>query len=115
VDVRSGSQSDGTTIQVLDCNGQPSQQWEVDPDGTLHAFGKCLTVSNHTIDGVRVIELWTCTGSSAQKWQHDSGTTLVNAGTGKCLDDPYLTIRPGQELYAWRCDGTVTQNWNLPT
>lgn len=114
VGVRSGASSDGTTIQVLGCTGQPSQQWEVRPDGTLRTFGKCMTVSDRTIDGHQPIELWTCTGSSAQKWQRGSGTTLVNTGTGECLDDPYVKIRPGQELYAWRCDGTATQSWNLP-
>jgi len=115
VGVRAGASSDGTAIQVEGCTGQPSQQWEVRPDGTLRAFGKCMTVTAPTILGDRLIELWTCTGGSAQKWQRGSGTTLVNTGTGKCLDDPLLKIKPGQDLYAWYCDGTATQRWNLPS
>jgi hypothetical protein len=54
-----------------------------------------------------------CTGSASQHWQPRNGT-LVNPGTGKCLDDPRFNTADGTQLEIYTCNGGANQQWKLP-
>ncbi|MFI0511058.1 ThuA domain-containing protein [Streptomyces sp. WSLK1-5] len=71
--------------------------------------GKCLDVDNaNTADGTKV-QLWTCNGTSAQKW------TIAADGTvqalGKCLDVSGGGSADGTKVQLWTCNGSGAQKW----
>ncbi|MER5296674.1 ThuA domain-containing protein [Streptomyces pharetrae] len=71
--------------------------------------GKCLDVDgSQTADGTKV-QLWTCGGSSAQKWTVSGDGTLK--ALGKCLDVPGGGSADGTRIQLWTCNGTGAQKW----
>ncbi|WP_053847127.1 ThuA domain-containing protein [Streptomyces sp. NRRL B-24085] len=71
--------------------------------------GKCLDVDNaNTADGTKV-QLWTCNGTSAQKW------TIAADGSvqalGKCLDVSGGGSADGTKIQLWTCNGSGAQKW----
>src|SRR5450755_1519896 len=87
VDDNGPSTANGTKIQMWDCNGGPSQQWTIEPDGTLWIYGKCMDITGGGTGNGTLVELWDCNGGTNQQWHAQNGT-LVNPASGKCLDDP---------------------------
>ncbi|GAA4491344.1 RICIN domain-containing protein [Actinoallomurus oryzae] len=70
LDVPNSSQTNGTQVELWDCNGQSNQQWNVNADGTVVGVqsGLCLAAGGAgTANGTRIV-LWTCNGGSDQKW-----------------------------------------------
>ncbi|HET6708415.1 ricin-type beta-trefoil lectin domain protein [Amycolatopsis sp.] len=114
VDVAGESTTNGTAVQLYDCNGTNAQQWTTGSDGSLQALGKCLDVTSAgTANGTR-IQLWDCNGSNAQKWTANAAKNLVNAGSGKCLDATGNSSANGTRLQIWTCATTANQQWTLP-
>jgi beta-glucosidase len=66
-----------------------------------------------TANGTR-IELYTCNGGSAQVWQAQANGSLLNPGSGRCLDDPNSSTTNGIQLVIWDCNGGTNQRWTLP-
>jgi glucose/arabinose dehydrogenase/PKD repeat protein len=70
---------------------------------------KCLDVDNaQTADGTKV-QLWTCNGSTAQKWTLPGDGTL--RALGKCLDISGGATADGTRIQLWTCNGTEAQRW----
>jgi hypothetical protein len=114
LDDRSASTADSNPIQVYTCNGTSAQQWNVESDGTLQVLGKCLDVSGAgTADGT-LVQLYTCNGTGAQQWSAQSNGELVNANSGKCLDDTGYG-GSGTQVQIWTCADTSNQQWTLPS
>jgi Ricin-type beta-trefoil lectin domain-like len=44
-----------------------------------------------------------------------SGGTLVNTGSGKCLDATNQSSANGNQLQIWSCTGAANQTWTLPS
>ena len=68
LDIASGGTTNGTQIQLYDCNGSGAQQWQQRGDGSMYnpASGRCLdSPAGSTANGAR-LEIWDCNGSSAQ-------------------------------------------------
>ena len=116
VDVRSSSSTNGTAVQLYTCNGTSAQQWTVQSDGTIRALGKCLDVAGGTTATANgtLIQLWDCNGQSNQKWSA-SGSELVSASSGRCLDDTGGNTADGTQLQIWDCSGNANQTWHLPS
>ncbi|MFC3451438.1 family 16 glycosylhydrolase [Amycolatopsis speibonae] len=114
VDVAAANSSDGTPIQITDCNGNAAQNWTVGSDGTIRALGKCLDVSGGgTADGTAV-QLWGCNGSGAQKWAVSGARDIVNPQANKCLDAAGNSSANGTRLQIWTCGGGANQKWTTP-
>jgi hypothetical protein len=64
-----------------------------------------------TANGSKV-QLYDCNGTAAQRWTH-TGSTLVNAGSGKCLDATGPSSADGTRLQIWSCTGAANQAWTL--
>ncbi|MBM0256149.1 ricin-type beta-trefoil lectin domain protein [Micromonospora sp. 4G55] len=77
--------------------------------GTITGIaGKCLDVSNAgTADGTK-IQLWTCNGTTAQKWSRVGDTYRA---LGKCLDVDNGGTANGTKVQLWTCNGTAAQVW----
>ncbi len=114
VDVAGASSTNGTAVQLYDCNGSTAQQWTAGADGTVRALGKCLDVAGAgSTDGTQ-IQLYDCNGTNAQKWSANSAKNLVNAGSGKCLDATGNSSANGTRLQIWSCGSGANQKWTLP-
>ncbi|MFF1608956.1 ricin-type beta-trefoil lectin domain protein [Amycolatopsis sp. NPDC058278] len=114
VDVAGASTTNGTAIQLYDCNGTNAQQWTVGSDGSLQALGKCLDVTSAGTANGTTIQLWDCNGSTAQKWTANAAKNLVGTGSGKCLDATGNSSANGTRLQIWTCASTANQQWTLP-
>jgi predicted alpha-1,6-mannanase (GH76 family) len=113
LDVSGGNTTDGTAVQLWDCNGTGAQQWTASSNSTLQISGKCLDATGQgTANGTKT-ELWDCNGGSNQVWQpHDGG--YINPASGRCLDDPGASTTNGTQLELWDCNGGSNQTWSLP-
>jgi hypothetical protein len=70
LDVPNQSMTNGTQLEIWDCNGGANQQWRVNADGTIVGVesGLCLDVIGAgTANGV-LIDIFTCNGGANQRW-----------------------------------------------
>ncbi|WP_427919808.1 ricin-type beta-trefoil lectin domain protein [Streptomyces sp. cg40] len=114
LDVAGASTTNGTAVQLYDCNGSTAQQWTVGTDGTVRALGKCLDVTSaSTADGAKV-QLYDCNGTAAQQWSYNSATgDVVNTAANKCLDVTGNSSTNGTRAQIWTCTGAANQKWHL--
>ncbi|MBK3566633.1 MULTISPECIES: ricin-type beta-trefoil lectin domain protein [unclassified Streptomyces] len=114
LDVAGASTTNGTAVQLYDCNGSAAQQWTVGTDGTVRSLGKCLDVTSaSTADGAKV-QLYDCNGTAAQQWSYNSTTgDVVNTAANKCLDVTGNSSTNGTRAQIWTCTGAANQKWHL--
>ncbi|MEO3814104.1 lectin [Sphaerisporangium sp. B11E5] len=112
LDVANVAQTNGTPVQIWDCNGQVNQRWTPTSAGELRVYGnKCLDVANMaTADGSQV-HIWDCNGQSNQKWRFNSDGSITAVGANKCLDVPNYSTANGVRLQIWSCNGAANQRW----
>ncbi|MGK5499974.1 ricin-type beta-trefoil lectin domain protein [Streptomyces sp. URMC 125] len=114
LDVAWADSTNGTPVQIHDCNGNAAQQWTVGTDGTIRALGKCLDVSGAgTADGTPV-QIWDCNGTAAQQWVVTPARDIVNPRADKCLDVRDHNSANGTKTQIWTCTGAANQKWNTP-
>ena len=99
----------GTRLQIWACWGGASQRWTVAQDGSLRISGACAAEAG-TGNGAAV-QMAACDGSAGQRWQVGTGAQLINAASGKCLDDTGWRTANGTQLQVWACDGGSNQHW----
>ncbi|WP_433500006.1 non-reducing end alpha-L-arabinofuranosidase family hydrolase [Sphaerimonospora sp. CA-214678] len=116
LDVTGVSQSNGTQVQIWDCNGQSNQQWTTTSANELRVYGnKCLDVNGAgTADGTSVI-IWDCNGQNNQKWRLNSDGTITAVGANKCLDVSGYGTTNGSKVHIWTCHGGTNQQWRTGT
>jgi Ricin-type beta-trefoil lectin domain/Galactocerebrosidase, C-terminal lectin domain len=70
LDVPGVVQTNGTRVEIWDCNGGNNQQWTVNPDGTIVGVqsGLCLHVTGQGTANGTLVEIWTCSGGGNQRW-----------------------------------------------
>jgi hypothetical protein len=117
VDILNGSTVPGTGVQMFSCNGAPGQTFHFTTTGQLvSGSGVCLEATSPNYWGSSAgVDVDTCNGSTAQRWQMN-GRTIRNLGVANgCLDvygnDPALHT----SLDVAPCNGTQAQNFFLPT
>ena len=112
LDVPGQSTTNGTLLQIWDCNGGANQQWTALSNGELQVYGnKCLDVPNHaTAAGTRV-EIWDCNGGANQQWTLNSNGTVVGRESGLCLDVTGAGTANGTAVEIWTCNGGSNQQW----
>ncbi len=113
VDDNAGSSTNGTKIQLWDCNGGAAQTWTW-ANGVLTLNGKCMDVTGQNTANGTLIELWDCNGGSNQQWAPQANGTLKSVQSGRCLDDPGFSTTNGTQLEIWDCNGGSNQKWTLP-
>jgi hypothetical protein len=114
VDNNNASGTDGTKVQMWDCDGNTgAQNWTVNSNGTLTLDGGCMDITGANYTNGTLIEWWTCNGGANQQWEASSGE-LVNPTSGLCLDDPASNTTNGTQLILYTCHGSSNQKWTLP-
>jgi hypothetical protein len=116
MDDTANASNNGNKIQIYTCNGLPNQKWVLAADGTLRVNGKCLDVTGKSLlDGAK-IQLWTCLTTNGQpapnqQWLVGPNGELINANSGRCLDDPGGPTANGTQLDQQDCYGNVSEVW----
>ncbi|MEY9931591.1 hypothetical protein ABH926_006240 [Catenulispora sp. GP43] len=114
MDVNTNTSKDLNTVQLWDCSGVPGQQWSVEPDGTVRAFGSCLDIDGNGTANFTKVELFHCDNAGGQQWREQANGSLLNPQSGRCLDDPQANTANGTQLQIYDCNGLSTQQWNMP-
>jgi serine protease AprX len=114
VDVAASGTSNGTPIQLYDCNNTSAQYWVLASDGTARAMGKCMDVVSGAKTNGSKVHLWDCAGYGSQQWQVNSARQLVNTASGKCLDVDNWGTANGLQLQIWDCVPQDNQRWVPP-
>jgi hypothetical protein len=130
-----GSMDDGTVIQQFQLNGGRNQLWQLIPQGNgtvviVNAFsGKALDDPGGSLaDGAPIEQFgqipgpWGNGGRSLQwridqQWsvvrQRNGFDVIVNAFSGKVLDDPGGSMSNGAPLHQFQFNGGTNQQWEV--
>ncbi|MFD0318015.1 endo-1,4-beta-xylanase [Streptomyces flavalbus] len=110
IDVPNASTSDGTQVQLWDCNTGSNQQWTLTSAGELKVYGsKCLDAGG-TSNGTRV-QIYSCWGGDNQKWRLNSDGSIVGVQSGLCLDAVGNGTANGTLIQLYSCHGGSNQRW----
>ena len=71
--------------------------------------GKCVDISANSTANGAAIQLWTCNGTTAQRWT--VGTDGTIRANGKCMDVAAAGTANGTVIQLWDCNGTGAQVW----
>ncbi|MDQ0935451.1 non-reducing end alpha-L-arabinofuranosidase family hydrolase [Streptomyces turgidiscabies] len=112
LDVSGASQTDGTLVQIWDCNSANNQQWTSTDSNQLTVYGnKCLDVPGHaTTPGTR-LQIWGCSGGANQQWRVNSDGTIVGVESGLCLAVTGSATANGAAVEIGTCNGGSNQKW----
>jgi len=117
LDVNNSSTTQGTQLQIWDCNGGANQLFTHTSSNqltvTLSGTTLCLDASNQgTTAGTKVIT-WACNGQSNQQWTVNSNGTVTGVQSGLCLDVAGSGTANGTLVDLWTCNGQSNQQWTL--
>ena len=112
VDVPNQSQTQGTQVELWDCNGGTNQQWTATSAGELRVYGSdCLDASGQGTTAGTKVDIWPCSGASNQKWTVNASGTITGAQSGLCLDATGAGTANGTLIELWTCNGGSNQQW----
>ncbi len=110
VDVPGASTTDGTQVQLWDCNNRTNQQWTSTAAGELRVYGnKCLDAAG-TGNGAKV-QIYSCWGGDNQKWRLNSDGSIVGVQSGLCLDAAAAGTANGTLIQLYTCSNGTNQRW----
>ncbi|MFD5463540.1 glycoside hydrolase family 3 C-terminal domain-containing protein [Kitasatospora sp. NPDC127059] len=115
VDIARASTVNGAAVQLYRCNSTGAQDWSVQQDGSLRAFGKCLDVTNGWTDAGTPAQLYDCNGTGAQHWLPRPDGTLLNPVSNRCLDARDGSSADWTRLQIQDCQASANQLWKLPS
>ncbi|MER6237198.1 endo-1,4-beta-xylanase [Streptomyces clavifer] len=111
LDVPSAGTTDGTQLQLWDCNSNTNQQWTSAAGGELRVYGnKCLDAAG-TANGAKV-QIYSCWGGDNQKWRLNSDGSIVGVQSGLCLDAVGNGTANGTLIQLYSCSNGSNQRWN---
>lgn len=110
LDVPSSSTTDGTQLQLWDCDNGTNQQWTYSAAGELRVYGnKCLDAGG-TGNGTKV-QIYSCWGADNQKWRLNSDGSIVGVQSGLCLDAVSAGTANGTLIQLYTCSNASNQRW----
>jgi hypothetical protein len=113
IDDRGNSSSSGAQIIIWGCNHGDSAQYWTWTGYELRHDGMCANDPGYGGSGTKLI-LYSCTGTSNEKWSHVSYGEFKLYYTGKgqlCLDDPAYSTTNGTRLMVYKCNNGSNQRW----
>ncbi|MER8009751.1 endo-1,4-beta-xylanase [Streptomyces sp. NPDC094149] len=110
LDVPNAATTDGTQVQLWDCNSATNQQWTLTDAGELRVYGnKCLDAAG-TGNGTKV-QIYSCWGGDNQKWRLNSDGSIVGVQSGLCLDAVGAGTANGTLIQLYSCSNGSNQHW----
>jgi hypothetical protein len=112
LDIAGGSDKNGTTVQIANCNGGNAQNWTVSGN-TIRALGKCLDVRNGSTSNGTALQIADCNdGKNASQQFKISNGTLAFTKANKCVDISNGRATDGRAMQIWDCVSNVkAQQW----
>lgn len=112
LDVPGVSTTNGTQLEIYDCNGGTNQTWTLTPSKMLTVYGnKCLDVAGASTTPGTKVEIYDCTGDTNQQWNLNSDGTVTSVQSGLCLDVISAGTANGTLVDVWTCNGGSNQKW----
>ncbi|HUB41926.1 MAG TPA: GH25 family lysozyme [Streptosporangiaceae bacterium] len=97
------------------CATSASQDWTIEPDGTIRSGGKCLRTVSGTAATGSLLHLGSCASAAAdQVWQLAGGpfgVQLLNPAAGLCAADPGDAASSGTRLRIEPCAAGDIGTW----
>lgn len=120
-DVPGFSTSDGTQLDIWDCNGGGNQTWGYTSTHELTVYGDtCMQAGASAGTSANpasgdAVTIQACTGAANQQWTVDDadGTITSAAGTNLCLDTASSGTADGSPLVVATCSGAASQSWKM--
>ncbi|MFI1092691.1 ricin-type beta-trefoil lectin domain protein [Streptomyces sp. NPDC020917] len=109
VDVPNSDASDGTQLDLWDCNGGANQLFADFGDGTLRTLGKCLTAASYAPGSP--VTVATCGALPGQSWTYDASARTFSPSSGVCLDASGAGTGNGTPLIVYGCSSADNQKW----
>lgn len=110
LDVPGAVTTNGTQLNLWDCNNRTNQQWTHTAAGELRVYGdKCLDAAG-TGNGTKV-QIYSCWGGDNQKWRLASDGSIVGVQSGLCLDAVGNGTANGTLIQLYSCSGGGNQRW----
>src|SRR5689334_4723118 len=110
IDVPSSSQTNGTRVQLYDCNGQSNQTWTLTSSKQLTVYGsRCLDAAGS--GNGSAVQIYSCNGQANQQWNVNSNGTITGVQSGRCLD--VWGTGNGQQVQLYDCNGQANQRFAL--
>jgi hypothetical protein len=112
LDVPNSTTTNGTQLQIWDCNGGSNQSWTLTSAKELQVYGnKCLEVAGAATSPGSKVDIWDCNGGTNQQWTVNSNGTITGVGSGLCLDAIGGGTANGTLIDIWTCNGGSNQHW----
>ena len=114
LDVVNGGTTNGSPLQMWDCNGLNQQYWYIqDNAGTLNNPGVTPVldvVGLQTTDGTR-LQIWSPTQAPNQSWYFNNAELVTT--NGRVLDAVNYGVENGTRLQVWDATGAFNQHWRV--
>ncbi|MEU6028847.1 RICIN domain-containing protein [Streptomyces tauricus] len=112
VEVSDHGGADGSPLRLWGCDGDAWQKWVFKSDGSVRSMGLCLDIANASQTNGAAVQVATCNGGWAQRFELNGSHDLVNTVIGKCVDAKDQGTGNGTRLQLWDCNGASNQKWH---
>ncbi|GAA4470631.1 non-reducing end alpha-L-arabinofuranosidase family hydrolase [Phytohabitans houttuyneae] len=110
IDVPNASQSNGTRVQLYDCNRQANQSWTYTSGKQLQVYGNMCLDAAGSGNGAAV-QIYSCHSQTNQQWNVNSNGTISGVQSGRCLD--VWSTANGAQIQLYDCHGQTNQQFTL--
>jgi hypothetical protein len=113
VDVPGFSTTDGTQLDLWDCNGGGNQSWHWTANKELTVYGnKCMAVAGTGTTVEDPVIISSCTGAATQQWNLNADQTVTSvASPTLCLQAAGAGTGNGTLVTVGTCTGGTHQAW----
>jgi endo-1,4-beta-xylanase len=110
IDVPNATTTNGTRVQLYDCNGRANQTWTRTSGRQLTVYGTaCLDAAGSTNGSA--VQIYSCNGQTNQQWNVNTNGTITGVQSGRCLD--VWGTGNGQQVQIYDCNGQANQRFSL--
>ncbi len=114
VDVPGFSTTNGTVLDLWDCNGGGNQSWNWTGDKNLTVYSnKCMTIGGDGSSAGSPVTISDCTGAPNQAWELNDDLSVTSVARPQlCLAAAGAGTGNGTPIEVAYCNGETSQQWN---
>ncbi|RQX03601.1 non-reducing end alpha-L-arabinofuranosidase family hydrolase, partial [Micromonospora inaquosa] len=110
IDVPNAATTNGTRVQLYDCNRQTNQAWTYTSSKQLQVYGNMCLDAAGSGNGAAV-QIYSCHSQTNQQWNVNSNGTISGVQSGRCLD--VWSTSNGAQVQLYDCHGQSNQQFRL--
>ncbi|MEN3608371.1 non-reducing end alpha-L-arabinofuranosidase family hydrolase [Plantactinospora sp. ZYX-F-223] len=110
IDVPNSSTTNGTRVQLYDCNRGSNQSWTYTSSKQLQVYGNMCLDAAGSGNGAAV-QIYSCHTGTNQQWNVNSNGTISGVQSGRCLD--VWSTANGAQVQLYDCHGNTNQRFSL--